>query len=179
MSYCCNRRRNGNGARKRVELVMLKSQLMYDIRTGAWVIGDVMKTDDDHDRHQVQDIGEDNNVDWVARQLDLVHGIILQLLRKLTKATVRSTIDDDEIDYSQEEYRFPLYLPVMMKQATVKYLKELIHNLMVAWVIMDWMSITHKEEYQTWVLKVEDLKEKLKDALDDNGGITYLRPSVF
>lgn len=158
---------------------MLKSQLMYDIRTGAWVIGDVMKTEDDHDRHQVQDIGEDNNVDWVARQLDLVHGIVLQLLQKLTSIYVHSTIDDDVIDYEREEYHYPLMLPVKMKQVTVKYLKELIHNLMVAWVIMDWMSITHKDEYQTWALKVEDLKEKIKDALDGNGGITQLRPSLF
>jgi len=165
--------------RKHVMLTMLKSQLMYDIRTGAWVIGDVMKTEDDHDRHQVQDIGEDNNVDWVARQLDLVHGLILQLLSKYSPQLVYSCEDDDVIDYDNEEYRYPLALPIKMKQVTVKYLKELIHNLMVAWVIMDWMSITHKDEYQTWVLKVEDLKEKLKDALDTDGGITYLRPSSF
>lgn len=179
MDCCCGNNRGRGRGRKRVELVMLKSQLMYDIRTGAWVIGDVMKTDDDHDRHQVQDIGEDNNVDWVARQLDLVHGIILQILQKLTPNYVRSTMDDDEIDYSNEEYHYSLWLPETMKQVSVKYLKELIHNLMVAWVIMDWMMLTNKEDYPIWVQKVEDLKEKLKDALNGNGGITRIRPSVL
>lgn len=175
---CCGVYNRGRG-RKRVELVMLKSQLLYDIRTGAWVIGDVMKTDDEHDRHQVQDIGEDNNVDWVARQLDLAHGVILQSLQKLTPSYVRSTIDDDEIDYSNDEYHYSLWLPERMKQVSVKYLKELIHNLMVAWVIMDWMMLTNKEDYAIWAQKVEDLNEKLKDVLNGGGGITRIRPSVL
>ncbi len=172
---CCCRKNRGPG--RRVELVMLKDQLMYDIKNVAFVQGDTMNREAEHVRHQVQDVGEDGNVDWVARQLDLAHGMILNLLQKLTPQSVHSTMDDDEMDYDQEDYHYSLLLPAYMKQVKVKYLKELIHNLMVAWVLQEWMSITHSEDYEMWAVKAASLEKQLKDTIDANSSVTRIRPS--
>ena len=63
----------GQERKKSVRLTFKREELLYDIRNNAYVEGDVMQVNDAHDRHQVQDIGEEGNIDRVTRVLDLAH----------------------------------------------------------------------------------------------------------
>ena len=56
---------------KKITLRFKREELLYDCKNYAYVEGDVMKTDDAHDRHQVQDIAEVGNVDRLTRVFDL------------------------------------------------------------------------------------------------------------
>lgn len=56
---------------KTVKLLFKRSELLYDIKNYAYVEGDVMQVNTEHDRHQVQDIGETGNIDRVTKCLTL------------------------------------------------------------------------------------------------------------
>ena len=73
---------------KTVKMTFKREELLYDIRNNAYVEGDVMQAQTEHDRHQVQDIGEDGNIDRVTRVLDLAHAECEEALFPYTKENV-------------------------------------------------------------------------------------------
>ena len=73
-----------------------REELLYDIRNNAYVEGDVMQAKTEHDRHQVQDIGEDGNIDRVTRVLDLAHAECEEALFPYTKENVEQESEMDD-----------------------------------------------------------------------------------
>lgn len=66
----------------------MREELLYDIKNVAYVTGDTLKTDDEHDRHQVIDVGEDGNVDRVTRMMNLAFAEVVEWLSRYTKLEV-------------------------------------------------------------------------------------------
>ena len=81
---------------KTVKLTFKREELLYDIRNNAYVEGDVMQAKTEHDRHQVQDIGEDGNIDRVTRVLDLAHAECEEALFPYTKENVEQESEMDD-----------------------------------------------------------------------------------
>lgn len=99
MMHCCRQAANATGTvarTKTVKLTFKREELLYDIRNNAYVEGDVMQVKTEHDRHQVQDIGEDGNIDRVTRVLDLAHAECEEALFPYTKENVEQETEMDD-----------------------------------------------------------------------------------
>lgn len=82
---CCNR--NNNVTVTHV-MEFMRDELLYDIKNVAYVVADTLKTEDEHDRHQVFDIGEDGNVDRVTRVMNLSFAEVVEWLQRFTRLEV-------------------------------------------------------------------------------------------
>lgn len=175
---CC-RNKNQRPWTKTVTLTFLRSELLHDIGNNAYVEADVMKTDDEHDRHQVFDIVQDGNVERVTRVLDLTFAEINELCYPFTKTDVEDGTWDS--DRYKEDYEYNIYMKVPddFSQTTVLYLKELIHELLTCRVMADWMSITKPEAEANWLRKVESVRDRIKSVLFSRTGRTRRTLSPF
>ena len=82
---------------KTVKLLFKRSELLYDIKNYAYVEGDVMQVNTEHDRHQVQDIGETGNIDRVTKVLDLAYAESVEALFPYTKQDVEQVTEMDNM----------------------------------------------------------------------------------
>ena len=99
MMHCCRPAANATvtvARTKTVKMTFKREDLLYDIRNNAYVEGDVMQEKTEHERHQVQDIGEDGNIDRVTRVLDLAHAECEEALFPYTKENVEQESEMDD-----------------------------------------------------------------------------------
>ena len=82
---------------KTVKLLFKRSELLYDIKNYAYVEGDVMQGKTEHDRHQVQDIGETGNIDRVTKVLDLAYAESVEALFPYSKQEVEQETEMDNM----------------------------------------------------------------------------------
>lgn len=165
--------------KKIVTLAFKREELLYDIKNVAFVEGDVMRTENEHERHQVIDIGEDGNIDRVTRMLDLAFARCVELCYPYSKEpTWPETIMDDVLNET-ETYVMRMRVPVDYSQTTVTLLERLIHELLVSRVLWDWMSITNRDAAAAWFQKMNDLEEQIKDALNAHIGRVRLTLTPF
>lgn len=158
---------------KTVTLTFLREQLLYDIKNLAYVEGDVLADDAQHSKHQVQDIGEDGNIDRVTRMLDLAIAHCVEVLYPVSKIdVVDGTVLNDNLTETAT-YTITLLVPDDFSQTTVNYLEQLIHNLLVYYVLADWMSIANVANPQSaanWAAKAQDLEDEIKSKLNARTG---------
>lgn len=152
--------------RKMATIIIERNKLIYDIKNYAYVEGDIMQTEDDHDRHQVQDICEDGNIDRVTRVLGLAYTECLETLYPYAKMPVHN--DTARINHLNEwsDYNFYLLLPDDFSETTVSFLKEQINEYMVCRVLADWLSITKPSAAPNWENKAENAKTEIANALN-------------
>lgn len=158
------------GHKKLVFLVFHREALLYDITNYAFVQGDVMKTKDEHERHQVMDIGEEGNVDRVTRVLNLAYQECVDMLYAYTKADVAPISSLDNTFGEPQMYKMRLLVPVNFAKGTVALLKNLIHEYLVCRVLEDWISITYPEALAVWREKMESIKEKITECMNARSG---------
>lgn len=151
---------------KRVTLIYLRKQLLYDIENCAYVEGDVMQTEDGHNRHQVMDVGQDGNVDRVTRVLDLAFGECMDMLYPYSKREVECGMQQDDMLVDTEEYVMELHVPEDFSVTTVDYLRTLVHEYLVCRVLADWMGMTNPGSRAGWEVKAEDMKEKIWQCMN-------------
>jgi len=172
-----------------VSLTFKRSELLYDIKNYAYVEGDVMKTGQEHDRHQVMDIGEDGNIDRVTRMLDLAFAHCVEECYPYTKIPVSEEqtgtgqdgydmVTDDELKES-DSYVMRLLLPDDFSQTTVTLLARLVHELLVCTVMADWLSITYPEKAETWSVKAEAAETEMRAMLNARCGRIRRTQSPF
>ena len=82
---------------KTVKLLFKRSELLYDIKNYAYVEGDIMQVKTEHDRHQVQDIGEIGNIDRVTKVLDLAYAESVEALFPYSKQEVEQETETDNM----------------------------------------------------------------------------------
>lgn len=152
-------------SRKRVMLIFLRDQLLYDIANCAHIEGDIMDEAAQHARHQTQDVAEDGNVDRVTRVLDLAHSQIVELLYPFTKVPTEDEMTMLDVLYDRSSYVVELSVPADFSQTTVEYLSKLIHELLVCRALADWMSITNPAKAQAWAEKAQTAQDGVKRAL--------------
>lgn len=160
-----------NQETKSVKLILKRKELLYDVENYSFIEGDIMKTEDDHERHQVFDIGQNGNVDRVYRILNLAFSECVEMLYPYTKEDLDEEQKgfDDVLD-APEEYIIELTLPDGFSMTTVKLLKHLIHEYLVCMVVADWMSITNKSSQANWEDKISRLKTKIQTSLVSRTG---------
>lgn len=150
-------------------LTFYRSELLYDVKNIAYVEGDVVETQDEHDRHQIMDIGEDGNVDRVTRVMDLALAHCRELLFPYSRVNVGATETRDDELAAPEAYTIELKVPDDFSQSTLTYLEKLIHEYLVYRVLMDWMSITNLKNPTSaanWAGKLQDLEDEIESTLN-------------
>lgn len=151
---------------KTVTLTFKRDELLYDINNIAFVEGDVMKTEDNHDRHQVQDIVEDGNVDRVTRVLDLAIAECVEACYPYSKNPVDDTTAMDDVLVNTEAYIVRLWVPDDFSKTTVTLIERYIHELLVCRVLADWFSITYPDKAALWNAKADAADEGIKSSLN-------------
>ena len=149
---------------KTVVLTFLRSELLNDLDQYGYVEGDVMRDDADHlkhGKHQTQDITQDGNIDIVTRKLNLKVAWCREALFPWTKEPVMDNVTLDDILDNPGVYTIAMTVPEDFSDTTAKWLEELIHNLLVWWVLYYWLSITKPEAAEKWLALAKDGEEEL------------------
>lgn len=169
-----------NGKRINATLTFDRGEILYDCDNCAYVVGDIADTDDmDHARHQIQDIAQDGNVDRGTRTLSLAHAEVVEMLFPFTRDNVDGNDNLDDTKREPQTYTVRLNLPQRFSKTTVDLLRNLIHEYMVCRVLQDWLSITYPKAADIWAAKVEEVKQKIKEAKAARTGFTKRRMSPF
>ena len=116
-----------------------RDQLLYDIANYAYIEGHVMETENTHQQHTVQDVGEEGNVDRVTRVLDLN----VAKCREMLYPFIKHEIHRHELDDTLKEtpaYGMVLKVPQGFSQTTLNLLGRLIHEYLVCKSVADWME---------------------------------------
>lgn len=153
---------------KIVTLTFLRDELLNDIAQYGFVEGDVQRADADHlkeGKHQTQDVTQDGNIELVTRHLDLALSYCREALYPYTKRTVDDGVVLDDTLQATGTYVIELLLPDDYSQSTVVYLEQLIHNLLVYYVLWMWLGITKPEAADKWLSKYTALVDEIKGTL--------------
>lgn len=141
-----------------------RDQLLYDIKNYAYIEGSVMDTESNHNRHMVQDVGEEGNVDRVTRVLNLTVAKCRELLYPYTKNELHRTELNDTLR-EPKVYGIVLSVPTDFSQTTLYLLENLIHEYLVCKAVSDWLSITNPAKSQVWEAKAEDAESEIRANL--------------
>lgn len=144
---------NENGTQIAV-LMFKRDQLLYDVKNYAFIEGSVLDTESNHNRHMVQDVGDDGNVDRVTRVFDLTIAKCKELLYPYTKRDIHRSVLDDRLR-EPGVYGIVLEVPITFSQTTLNLLEKLVHEYLVCEAVADWMSITNPAKTETWKSKAE------------------------
>lgn len=149
---------------KQATIEFLREQLLYDVRNYAYVEGDIMQGEE-HDKHQVQDVGEDGNVDRVTRVLNTAFSEVVEFCYPYSKtpAEKETTLNDALVE--TEKYELRLQLPHDFSQTSLPLLRDQIHEYLVCTAVADWMSITKPDSQANWQAKAEVAEGKVKSLL--------------
>ena len=153
-----------------------RDQLLYDIKNYAHIEGSVMDTESNHERHMVQDVGEDGNVDRVTRVLNMSVAKCKELLYPYTKNDLHRTELNDNLR-EPEVYGIVLSVPNSFSQTTLYLLEHLIHEYLVCKAVADWMSITNPSKTQIWEVKAKDAESEIRTNLHNR--ITKVRRRLY
>lgn len=166
--------------RVNVKLTFRRGEILYDCANCAFVEGDIADTQElEHARHQIQDIIADGNVDRVTRVLALAHAEAVEILFPFTNANVDGNDDLDDMKEQPDEYYVCLNLPAKFSKTTVNLLRHLIHEYLVCRILQDWFSITYPSIAATWQAKVEEVRQKIKEAKAARTGFTKRNMTPF
>ena len=147
---------------KKVTLNFKRQEILDDLKQYSFVMGDILDTNDEHARHQIQDIAEDGNIDRVTRVMNLCMSECREILFPYTKEDVDvSEVRTNTLE-TVEEYNINLLVPDDFSDTTVTLLEHLIHEFIVSRIMADWMSITNKPETATWLEKADDVLTKIR-----------------
>ena len=166
---------NNQDGTKTVVLTFLRSELLNDLDGYGFVEGDVMNTGDPkveahehlrHGRHQTQDITQDGNIDLVTRWLNLKLAWCKEKgLYPFTKNPVMDNVTLDDILTNPDVYTITMTVPGDFSDTTAEWLEELIHNLLVWYVLYRWLSMTKPEGAAKWKDAASDAEADIKGAL--------------
>ena len=151
-------------------LIFKRDQLQYDIDNLAYIEGSVMPNETEpHNKHMVQDVGQEGNIDRVTRVLDLQVTKVKELLYPYTKHDVHKQ-ELKNLLRQPRVYGIVLSLPATFSQTTLNLMESLIHEYLVCRVLEDWMSITNPGKTEMWTAKAEKAVSELRRSLNARRG---------
>lgn len=151
-----------DATQKRVRLAFDREELLYDIKNCAYVEGHVWEDAPLHARHELQDIGEDGNVDRVNRVLAAAHAEVADLLLPYAEELCESGTEIGNAPEMPEVYEINMTVPQGMSATTLRLLSKTIHEYMVSRVLSDWLGMTHPEAAMKWERKALEAEEQIK-----------------
>lgn len=148
-----------------VTMTFYRSELLYDVENMAYVEGDIHKTNDEHDRHQIIDAGQDGNIDRIDRVFSLAYEECVEFLYPYSKLSSDEEEERDDILTSPEKYVIKGLFPTSISKTTISLVAKLIHEYITCKALADWMSITKPDAEDKWARKAIAARDKIKSAL--------------
>lgn len=171
-NLCGSGCKSSEKAKKRAFLTLYRDELLYDVKNVAYVIGDVHPEEDSHVAHQIQDVGEEGNIDRVTRMMDLAFAKCCNELYAHVKKDFECGTERDDIGRERAYYRMEMLVPVDFAEPALTYLTRLVHEYIVDWVLFDWFSIAAPDKAESWGLKAGVMLDEMKSALTGRLGRT-------
>lgn len=165
-----------NEAGKRFAVLIFKrDQLLYDIKNYSYIEGSIMDPETPpHNRHTVQDVGEEGNIDRVSRVLELNHAKVKEALYPYTKHEIHKEELNNKLR-KPDVYGIVLNVPNDFSQTTLILLENLIHEYLVCRVVYDWMSITNPAKQEIWKIKADEALAEIRKSLTSKIKKTRIR----
>lgn len=151
---------------KIVELTFTRQNLLYDIENYAFVEGDIMRTDNEHAKHQVFDIAQDGNIDRVNRILDLAHAECVEMMYPYAKVSCEDSESVTNSPMDVNQYCITLQIPDDFSKTTIDYVSKCVHEYMTSRVLTDWLSITKPSAANYWAVKAAEAKDQIRTSLN-------------
>lgn len=173
---CCRQK----GGKLKVTLVYNVREVLYDVSNMAWVQGDLIDSHDyDHVRHLVQDIIEDGNRDRVMRVMRLAFAEAEGMLQPWSKIRFSGSVYLDNEPEDEDELVMLLSVPAKTDRGTIELILQLVHEWLVCRILQDWLSITWPEGAAVWAVKIEELREAIRNAKNRSQWITRRKLSPW
>lgn len=168
----------GKSGRKLAALKYYRDNLMYEIKGYCHTEGSVSGREDTHQRHMIEDVGEEGLVDLTTRELDLAVAVVRERLYVYTRREVDEPIRDNKLP-EQDMYGIMLELPAGFSQTTLSLIDKLIHRYIVSRCVYNWLSVTYPEKAVVWGERAEAAMSEIDKSLQRRTGRTRRRPHPF
>ena len=135
-------------------------EVLQDIRSAAWLEAELHPELDRHHRHEMADICENGNIERVWRVLGTATAEIRVALHKmLAPQTTVSTVNDLDCP---DRRNFTISNP--LPTATIAYIKEKIHEYLVAAVMADRTAVIIPAAADVWQARTDDALAALREV---------------
>ena len=134
-------------------------EVLQDVRSAAWLEAELHPELDRHRRHEMADICENGNIERIWRVLGTATAEIRVALHKLLapQGTV-ATVNDLECP---DCWHFPLLTPLPKSSAI--YIKEKIHEYLVAAVMADRTAVIIPAAADVWQERADNALAALRE----------------
>lgn len=141
-------------------ITILSHEVLDDIRSAAWLESELHEDLPLHRRHEMADICEEENVARIWRVLGLCDAEIRMAIRRILAGP--SPVGAVNTIECPEKWEYPLAAGVRSDAAV--YLKEKIHDFMVASVLADRAEVIIPECAPVWQQRAEDALSALSEG---------------
>lgn len=138
-------------------ITILCREVLDDIRSAAWLESETHPDSNLHQRHEMADICEKDNIERVWRLLGVCDSEVRLTLRKMLK------LRDDKIQ--QNDLNSPDRWVYEFRSSLLPnvgaYLKDKIHEFMVASVMSDRMKVLLPEASNSWTARRKEAVDEI------------------
>lgn len=139
-------------------MIIKANEVLADVRSAAWLEQELHTDADRHRRHQMADICEEGNIEHVWRVLGVAVAEVRFGLSKLMQPEKYISHDNDLQRPDVWRFRFLFRLPA----PTASYLREKIHEYLVARVMAERTAVIIPEASGIWQLRAEEALASLR-----------------
>lgn len=164
MLECCNKKKK----QEYISAIITykREDILYSVKNIAYIDGDVLPEEAQHVKHQIQDIGEEGNVDRVNDILELAIAECAELLYPLTKHELSKWDSDlDNPTTTPQKYMLELKLPKGFSTATYYLIKNAVREYLINRVLSDWMSIVNPQSVPKYEVKLQAIRDKIHSVI--------------
>ena len=146
-------------------IISLKAdELLYDIKSRAYVQGDATKGEDSHKTHLLQDIGDSANEDMLLRYMTLAVEDCKQMLYSYMREEVEDGYAVENVPEETKVYIFDLTMPHAVSKPSIELLVNQLHEYIVSRVIAEWCTIAYPEGATLWATRAEEYRKQIKST---------------
>lgn len=130
----------------KIDVVLFRSELIYDIELVAHVVGEAVKGSDEKDRSLVMDVADDGKVDKTTLNMNKAWCELLNEITGYTKVGIdKDLVSDNRMDIP-DSYAVTLNVPESFTKLNVDGVKNAMHAYIVNKALAGWFSMTKKDE---------------------------------
>lgn len=157
------------------QIRIISREALDDIRSAAWLESETHPSANLHQRHETADICEPDNVERVWRVLGICVAEVRMALRAIltTDTAVRHQNDLERPDHW--DFIFTSTLP----PHTANFLKEKIHEYLVARVLADRLEVFIPEAASQWRIRASDALSTLYTTVSTAASIRPVRRPLW
>ncbi len=158
----------------KVMMELIKNELVFDIKNTAYIFADSYgRTNEETTRlKNVFDIGEEGNLDKLARVLDSAVEDCREMLFRFTKSEMTNGgFDSNEWEEclgspanEEEAYYLTMVMPQDFSKTSVHTLTVYVHGYIVNQCLYEWMMLIMPDLADRFKILAEEKKQKLENA---------------